>query len=171
MKTQGAGQVKTNSETELELAGKFLEKGYTDAQAKLKAVWEDPNIANICSEMPNMTILMANVAAAMDKTKLSARENVLLQQYARDTRSAYCAGCADICESAVAAKIPIGDVMRYLMYARSYDNLHRACARFRKIPPDIRLQIAMADYSAAEQQCPQKMPIGRLMQEALMDFS
>jgi predicted aldo/keto reductase-like oxidoreductase len=171
MKTQGGGQVKTNSETELELAGSFLEKGYTDAQAKLKAVWENTKIASICSEMPNMTILMANVAAAMDKTKLSVRENALMQQYARETRSAFCAGCADICESAVAANIPIGDVMRYLMYARSYNNLHRACTRFRKIPPDIRLQMAMADYSAAEQRCPQKMPIGKLMNEALKELS
>ncbi|MBT8366294.1 MAG: aldo/keto reductase, partial [Deltaproteobacteria bacterium] len=63
MKTQGGGQVKTDSETEFEIAGRFIKKGYTDAQAKLKAVWENPNIASICSEMPNMTILMANVAA------------------------------------------------------------------------------------------------------------
>ncbi len=36
MKTQGGGQVRTESETELRLAGRFLEKGFTDAQAKLK---------------------------------------------------------------------------------------------------------------------------------------
>jgi predicted aldo/keto reductase-like oxidoreductase len=121
--------------------------------------------------MPNMTILMANVAAAIDQTKLSSRENALLQQYALETRSAYCAGCADICESAVAGEIPIGDVMRYLMYARSYDNPHRAGTHFRKIPPDIRLQMAGADYSAAEKKCPHKMAIGRLMQEALKELS
>jgi len=171
MKTQGGGQVRTDSESELELAGKFLEKGYSDAQAKLKAVWDDPNIASICSEMPNMTILMANLAAAMDQTKLSADESALLQQYARETRSAYCAGCTDRCESAVAGNIPIGDVMRYLMYARSYGIPHRACRGFRKIPPDIQRQIAAADFSAAERRCPQQMPIGRLLREALVDFS
>ncbi|MGB5747562.1 MAG: aldo/keto reductase [Desulfobacterales bacterium] len=171
MKTQGGGQVRTNSETELKLAGRFMEKGFTDAQAKLKAVWENPNIASICSEMPNMTILMANIAAAMDQTKLSSRENVLLRQYALETRSAYCAGCADICESAVAGDIPIGDVMRYLMYARSYDNPYRACTHFRKIMPDIRSQMANADYSAAEHQCPQKMAIGQLMQDALKELA
>jgi predicted aldo/keto reductase-like oxidoreductase len=52
MKTQGGGQVKTNTVTELELAGRFLQKGFTDAQAKLKAVWQNPQVASICSEMP-----------------------------------------------------------------------------------------------------------------------
>jgi predicted aldo/keto reductase-like oxidoreductase len=171
MKTQGGGQVKTNSETELKLAGRFMDKGFTGAQAKLKAVWENPNIACICSEMPNMTILMANLAAATDRTRLSSRENALLQQYALETRSTYCAGCTDICESAVAANIPIGDVMRYLMYVRSYDNPYRGCTSFRKIPLNTRVQMAKADYSAAEQRCPQKMAIGKLMQEALKELS
>jgi len=171
MKTQGGGQVKTNSETELKLAGRFVEKGFSDAQAKLMAVWKNSNIASICSEMPNMTILMSNVAAAMDKTRLSSLDRALLQQYARETPSTYCAGCADICESAVAGNIPIGDVMRYLMYARSYDNPYRASTRFRKIPLDIRIQMDKADYSMAERRCPQKMAIGSLMQEALKELS
>jgi hypothetical protein len=171
MKTQGGGQVRTNSETELKLAGRFVEKGYTDAQAKLRAVWANPHIASICSEMPNMTILMSNVAAARDKTRLSTLDNALLRQYAADTQSTYCAGCADICESAVAGNIPIGDVMRHLMYARSYDNYYRACNRFRKIPADIRTRMAKTDYSTAEQRCPRKIAIGKLMQNAVKELS
>ncbi len=66
MKTQGGGSVRTSTETELELAGSFLQKGFTDAQAKLKAVWENQAIASICSEMPNTTILMANVASRLE---------------------------------------------------------------------------------------------------------
>jgi len=171
MKTQGGGQVQTDSQTELELAGRFMERGFTGAQAKLKAVWENPNIASICSEMPNMTILLANVAAATSQTKLTSRESELLQQYALETRSAYCAGCADICEPAVAGNIPIGDVMRYLMYARGYENPHRAGTHFRQIPSEIRLRMAGADYSVAEKRCPRNMAIGRLMQEALKELS
>ncbi len=171
MKTQGGGQVRANNQTGHELAGRFLEKGYTDAQAKLKAVWENSNIASICSEMPNMTILMSNVAAALDKTELSTLDNALLRQYARETQSTYCAGCAAICESAVEEDIPIGDVMRYLMYARSYDNTCRACSRFRKIPAAIRARMATADYSAAEQRCPRKITIGHLMQVAMKELA
>jgi predicted aldo/keto reductase-like oxidoreductase len=167
MKTQGGGQVKTDSETELAMAGKFLEKGHTDAQAKLKAVWTNPNIASICSEMPNMTILKSNVAAAMGKTELSTLDNALLRQYAKETQSTYCTGCTGICESAVNEDIPIGDIMRYLMYCRSYDDLYRARSRFRKIPSNIRTRMAAADYSAAERHCPRGIAIGKLVQEAL----
>jgi predicted aldo/keto reductase-like oxidoreductase len=171
MKTQGGGQVRNDSQTELDLAGRFLQKGFTDAQAKLKAVWQNQNIASICSEMPNMTILMANVAAAINKTKLSAGDTQLLRQYARETRSSYCAGCTDICESAVAADVPIGDVMRYLMYARSYDDRRRASHYLKKIPKERCRQMINLDYSLAEQKCPQKMAIGKLMQEALNELS
>jgi predicted aldo/keto reductase-like oxidoreductase len=130
MKTQGGGQVQTDTATELELAGRFLQKGFTDGQAKLKAVWRNPQIASICSEMPNMTLLMSNVAAALDKIDLSVRDRQLMRKYAQETRSDYCAGCSDICEPAVAAEVPIGDVMRYLMYARSYGNYKKASEHF-----------------------------------------
>jgi predicted aldo/keto reductase-like oxidoreductase len=171
MKTQGGGQVKTNTATELELAGRFLQKGFTDAQAKLKAVWQNPQIASICSEMPNMTLLMSNVAAAVDKIGLSAQDMQLLHKYARETRSDYCAGCSDICESAVAAEVPIGDVMRYLMYARSYGNHKKASDRFKKIPQQIREQMIHLDYASAEQKCPRKIAIGRLIRTAIKELS
>ena len=170
MKSQGGGQVKTDNATELKLAGKFMKKGFTDAQAKLKAVWEHPYIASICTEMPNMTLLMSNVAAALDKTKLSSREIDLLRQYARETRSDYCTGCVNICEPAVAGDIPVGDVMRYLMYARSYGDRHRAAALFQKIPLRIRQQMEGMDFGPAEQMCPRKMAIGQLMREALVEL-
>jgi predicted aldo/keto reductase-like oxidoreductase len=171
MKTQGGGQVKTNTPTELELAGRFLQKGFTDAQAKLKAVWQNPQIASICSEMPNMTFLMSNVAAAVDKIELSAQDMQLLRKYARETRSDYCAGCSDICESAVASEVPIGDVMRYLMYARSYGNQKKASDRLKKIPLKIREQMIHLDYASAEQKCPRKMAIGRLIRTAIKELS
>jgi predicted aldo/keto reductase-like oxidoreductase len=163
--------VKTNTETELEIAGRFIQSGYTDAQAKLKAVWENPNIASICSEMPNMTILMANAAAAMNKTKLSSRDMNLLHQYAQETHSDYCAGCTEICESTINGQVPIGDVMRYLMYCRSYGNRYQAIALFKEIPEDVRAKIASLDYSLAEKRCPQKMAIAKLMRDALEELS
>jgi hypothetical protein len=171
MKTQGGGSVKTDTDTELELAGRFLEKGFTDAQAKLMAVWQNPDIASICSQMPNMTILMANIAAAVNKTGLSARDAQLLQRYARETHTDYCTGCTNICESAVGEEIPIGDVMRFLMYCRSYGDRHYAMAEFNKLPEKTRLQLAHIDYSTAEQKCPQNMSIGKFMREALKELS
>ena len=166
MKTQGGGQVKTHTETELELAGRFMERGYTDAQAKLIAVWANPSISSICSEMPNMTILMANTAAAMNTTAISNREVNLLRQYAQETRSDYCTGCTEICEPTIDGRVPIGDIMRYLMYDRNYGDHTRGIASFTAIPETIRSRIAGLDYSLAEERCPQKLAIGELMREA-----
>jgi len=166
MKTQGGGPVKTESEAEMELAGKFLEKGFTDKQAKLLAVWENPAIASICSQMPNMTILSANVAAALNRAKLTADELRLLRRYAAETSSSYCAGCGNICREC-SGGVPVCDVMRYMMYYNSYGDRDRAREQFGRLPGEIRRRIVGADYSLAEKRCPQNLPIARLMQEAV----
>jgi predicted aldo/keto reductase-like oxidoreductase len=167
MKTQGGGSVRTNTPTELKLAGRFLQKGFTDKQARLKAVWENPNIASICSQMPNLTILMSNVAAALDRTSLSAGDMRLLNQYALETSSTYCAGCSTLCETALVEAVPVADVMRYLMYHQSYGDCDRAKSLFAQIPPSTRERIDRLDYSLAEKRCPQRIPIGRLMRKAV----
>jgi len=167
MKTQGGGSVTMESETELKLAGRFLKLGFSDKQAKLKAVWENPNIASICSQMPNLTILMANIAAALDQTKLSANDRELLRQYACETASSYCAGCASICESAFAGSPPpIREVMRGLMYFHDYGEKDQARALLAGLPGSRGKGFEAADYSRAESVCPQGLPIGRLMREA-----
>ncbi len=57
--------------------------------------------------------------------------------------------------------------MRYLMYSISYNDRQLAVDEFRKISPKIRAQLADLDYSTAESKCPQKMPIAKLMQQAI----
>jgi hypothetical protein len=167
MKTQGGGQVSAQSETELEMAGRFVQKGFTDRQAKIKAVWEEPNIASVCSQMPSMTVLMSNVAAALDKTKITLTDLRLLDRYAAETASCYCAGCTSICESVLGGEVPIGDIMRYLMYHNSYGDVERARACFAEISPRVRGRLAGMDYARVEGLCPQKMPIGRLIAHAV----
>ncbi|NIO07213.1 MAG: aldo/keto reductase, partial [Deltaproteobacteria bacterium] len=149
------GPVGRENKTALRLTKQFLGKGFTKQQAKLKAVWENPVIASICSEMPNLKILMSNVAAALDRVKLSGDDMKLLERYARETSAGYCAGCAHICESAYAGGAPIGDVMRYLMYYHSYGECERAKALFAALPTDTRKHISTRDYSRAERRCPQ----------------
>jgi predicted aldo/keto reductase-like oxidoreductase len=171
MKTQGGSGVRTDSARELELAGRFLQKGFTDKQAKLKAVWEDPRISAICSQMPTMSILMANIAAAVDRTSLTENDRRHLHRYAGDTFSSYCAGCTQICENAISESIPVGDVMRYLMYARDYGDTHNARKYFASIPASVRRQMTRADYRAAEAGCPRRLPIARLMAAAAEELA
>jgi predicted aldo/keto reductase-like oxidoreductase len=171
MKTQGGGSVRTSTETELELVGRFLQKGFTDAQAKLKAVWENQAIASICSEMPNTTILMANVAAGLNRTQLSNTDLNLLRSYALETKTNYCAGCAHICESAMDDHIPICDIMRCLMYSQSYGDWDRASKLYTELSFGNISDVVNRDYSIAEMRCPQQMDIGNLIRKAIDKFS
>jgi predicted aldo/keto reductase-like oxidoreductase len=177
MKTQAAfsanfySSIGSETDEALKLTENFLNKGFTAEQAKLKAVWENPNIASICSAMPNMTILQANVAAALNKQKLSGGDRKRLKRYAQQTAPGYCTGCADICESAVDLEIPISDILRYAMYYHSYGDRDTAASLFNKLPPDVKTNILKADYSKAEQYCPQKIQIGRILKKTHEDLT
>ena len=166
MKTQSRRSFNLENEADLKLGGHFVKSGFTEHQARLKAVWENPQIATICSQMPNVTILAANVAAALDKTKLTSADHSALRLYAQQTRSGYCAGCAHLCESALEHGVPIVDVLRSMMYYHGYDDVRLAQETFAGIPESIRRRLAVLDYTAAERACPNGLPISRLMREA-----
>ena len=151
---------------EFKIADRFLERGFTDKQAKLKVVWETPQIASICSQMPNLTILSANVAAARDKTKLAREDFDFLRQYAQETRADYCAGCGQICQEAVGGAVPVNEVMRSLMYHLDYGEPELARQTFALLPEEIRERLVEVDYSRAERVCPQGLAIADLMRQA-----
>jgi predicted aldo/keto reductase-like oxidoreductase len=177
MKTQAAftanfyASIGSETDDALKMTESFLKKGYTAEQAKLKVVWENPNIASICSAMSNMTILQANVAAALNKKNLSGSDKQRLEQYAQQTAPGYCAGCANICESAVDLDIPISDILRYSMYHHSYGDRDTAVRLFNALPVDIKANILKADYSKAEKNCPQKIQIGKVLKKAHADLT
>lgn len=166
MKTQGGGPVKTGTEAELKMAGQFLKRGFTDKQAKLLAVWENPHIASLCSQMPNLTILSANVAAARNEVKLGREEFDSLRQYALESKAEYCAGCAHICQAAVGGAVPVSEIMRCLMYHREYGEPELARETFAGLPEETRQRLTEVDYSRAEQVCPHGLAIAQLMRQA-----
>jgi len=151
----------------LAMVKRFHEKGFTAEQARLKAVWEDPHIASICSEMTNVTILKANADAATDRLPLSRNDKALLETYAQKTACGYCTGCADRCESAIDNRAPISDIIRYMMYHDNYGDYREASRRFRAVPSAQRRAIARIDYTEAERRCPQGIPIGKMMKAAV----
>jgi uncharacterized protein len=169
MKTQAGSS--WHSSGEKDAVQHFIAKGLTEEQAKLKAVWENPHIASICSQMDSMKLLKANAAAASDPTSLSAQDRQVLKLHAAATAPSYCAGCSNLCAAALDGRVPVGDIMRYHMYCRSYGRSDWARAHFEQLPDHVRRYMADLDYSEAERRCPQKMPIARLMREALDDFA
>jgi len=177
MKTQAAfsanfySSIGSNTDEALKLTEKLIKKGYTAEQAKLKAVWDNPNIASICSAMPNMAILQANVAAALNKTNLSQGDKKRLAHYARQTAPGYCTGCAALCESAVDGDIPISDIMRCSMYLHSYGDRTAALNLFNALPQEWHKKLLSEDFSKAETCCPQSIQIGDVLKKTYEDLA
>jgi uncharacterized protein len=145
----------------------LTKRGFSPEQAKLKAVWENPAIATICSQMASVNILRQNIAASLDRTALTDVEHETLQHYADATCQGYCAGCSQLCESALAGEVPVRDVMRHLMYHRHYGPEFDARSLFAELPAVVRERMPLIDYSAAERACPHRLPIAQLMREAV----
>jgi len=167
MKTQGRPQEKIETEKDKKLAGHFLKKGFAEGQAKIKAVLQDKRISSACVGMQDVIILDQNVAAVLDKTRLTRKDLNVFKTYAQATCSSYCAGCAHICESALPNAPYVSDIMRYLMYYNSYGDQERARRLFAKIPGKVRKRLLSIDYSPAEARCPQHLPIGKFVVQAV----
>jgi predicted aldo/keto reductase-like oxidoreductase len=165
MKTQGMRQAAGDAEADKKMLAHFTENGFTEGQAKIKAVMDDQRFSTVNSSMPSTAILMTNIAAAVDKTKLTKADMEVFRQYALDTCSGYCAGCAHICEPLVSG-VPVGDIMRALMYHDSYGDIAQAKAVFAEFPADVKQRLLAVDYSVAEHVCPNRMPIGKLVADA-----
>ena len=177
MKTQAAfsanfyASVGSETDDALKMTEHFLKKGFTAEQAKLKAVWENPHIASICSAMPNMTILQANVAAALSNQPLTQGDRKRLETFARQTKPGYCAGCGQICESQIAEAVPICDIMRLAMYQNSYSDRNSASRLFRAIPADVKKRLLSTDYRPAEKVCPHRMAIGKIIKDTYLTLA
>jgi predicted aldo/keto reductase-like oxidoreductase len=169
MKTQGrgpqAGQTGPKAQEAVEY---FTKKGFTEGQAKIKAVLQDKRICSACVGVGrgNIEHLIADVDAVLDKRELDKKDLAFLADYAQKTCSGYCAGCSKTCAAAVPAMPYVADVMRYLMYYNSYGDTEMARQLYSELPTDARQRMLTADYSLAESRCPNRMPVARLMREA-----
>ena len=122
-----------------------------------------------------LEVLDADLATrqALGELQTMMREEPLLrlEAYARHTAPGYCAGCAGICESVVAPKMPICDILRYAMYHHGYGDRETAADLFRRLPEPVRANLLIADYTTAEKRCPQQVPIGQVLRQVYNDFA
>ena len=121
--------------------------------------------------MNNLALLNLNVAAVLDKTRLTQEDVQALAEYARATCSGYCAGCANICDSALPDMPYVSDIMRYLMYYNSYGRQDGARGLFAQIPRSVRSKLLSIDYGPAEACCPQRLPIAGLIADAVANLA
>jgi predicted aldo/keto reductase-like oxidoreductase len=160
MKTQG-------SEASFEDTWKRFEKTgrWNKYQAVLKAVWADERITAAVSHMDTFEKLKENIAAALDDTKLGARELQALERYAAATRKEACDGCDHLCNPAVDAPVEIGTTLRYLMYHDVYGEAERAQRLFRALPRGAR-RLKGVDFAPARRICPHGVDVVALMARA-----
>jgi predicted aldo/keto reductase-like oxidoreductase len=161
------GYQKKQTEAEAKMITHFLDKGYSRAHALLKAVLEDKRITTACVNMENADLLRANINAVLDKTKLTQTDTEVLRKYAAESCSGYCAGCAYICDATLPDTPYTSDIMRYLMYYNSYGQRQEARELFAQIPGNVRSKLLSTDYNLAEARCPQHLPIGKFITEAV----
>ena len=171
MKTQGKKTEGEPTEEDKKLIKHFTRKGFTESQAKIKAVLDDNKFCSACVKMETLAVLMENATAVLDKTELTAADIKALEEYAKATCSGYCAGCSNICESALPDMPYVSDIMRYLMYYNSYGEQESARELFAQIPAGVRAKLLSINYKPAEKQCPQRMPIAKLIAEAVIKLA
>jgi len=160
-------KLKIETEADKKLVKNFIQRGFSPEQAAIKLVLQDKRISAAPVQMENVAVLTQNVAAVLDKTKLTQTDIEIFNEYARATCTGYCAGCAQICDSALPESPYVSDIMRYLMYYNSYGDRDRARELFAQIPGNVRDKLLSTDYRRAEARCPQHLSIGRLVAEAV----
>jgi predicted aldo/keto reductase-like oxidoreductase len=165
MKTQGAEASFSDAWKKFEKTGKWNKH-----QAVLKAVWADKRITAAVSHMDDLDKLRQNIAAAVDRQKLSRNEVDALRRYAALTRVHACDGCDHICGPSAGGSVRIADTMRYLMYHDGYGQKSEARTLFSQLPPEAR-SLGGIDFSAASRACPHGVDIGMQMNRALTVLS
>lgn len=160
MKTQASAVSFADRSVRFERTGKW-----NKYQAVLKAVWADERLAGAVSEMDALDKVRENVAAALDRKKLTQAEEEALWRYAAATRSVTCDGCDHLCGTAVRAPVEIGATLRFLSYHDSYGKTARAKELFRALPAAARA-IDGVDFAPANAVCPHGLDVGALMRRA-----
>lgn len=162
MKTQAQ---RSDDRNDKSLYQHFLQKGFTDGQAKIKIVLQDDRLASACVGMKSVATLTSNIAAVLDKTELSHSDMNFMKTYAKKTCRGYCSACG-ACSQALPDMPYISDVMRSLMYHRKYGDAGLAKKVFSDVRRRIGASVNSFDYRPAEKVCPNRIPIGKLMNEA-----
>jgi len=115
--------------------------------------------------MDSLEKIRENAAAARDPGKLGANELEDLRRYAAATRSVSCDGCDHLCSRALNAPIPVGTLLRYLMYHDSYGKRDEARALYQALPSAAR-RLDSVDWSRSAEACPHGLDLGHYLKRA-----
>jgi hypothetical protein len=100
----------------------YEEQGATFPEAALRWVFSDPNVDMAIVSMESTELADAYIRAS-GQSGLRTRDARILERYVRDHTAEYCRSGCSVCESSCPLGVPIADVLRQRMYAKSYGNL------------------------------------------------
>jgi hypothetical protein len=167
MKTQAK---KSEVDSENKLYQHFMSKGFSEGQAKIKATLQDDKICSACVGMKSIATLTQNVAAVLDKTQLTKADVEFLETHAKATCSGYCSACG-LCASANPQMPYVSQVMRAMMYHNNYGDVALAKETFSDAVSKLPAPLGSFNYTAAENICPNKIAIGKMMKNAEQLFA
>ena len=99
-------------------------------QAKLKWVLSQETVSSALSELRNFDILEENLAVV--GTTLSTDDEAMLRDHVRERSAHVCRMCGS-CQRACPQRLPIPDVMRYVMYHDEHGKKQRARRSYRRV--------------------------------------
>ena len=128
----GVIAMKTQMGARLNDLSVYEEEGATLPEAALRWVFSDPNVDMAIISMESTEIADGYIRASGQRG-LRTRDARILEKFVRDHTAGYCrSGCA-ACESSCPWGVPIADVLRQRMYAKSYGNLALARTGYAKL--------------------------------------
>jgi predicted aldo/keto reductase-like oxidoreductase len=167
MKTQAG---KSDNANEKPLDRYFLDKGFTEGQAKIKTVLQDDRICSACVGMKSVALLTSNVAAVLDKTKLSQSDLDFTNQYAKETAAGYCNACG-MCVASLPQMPYVSDVMRSLMYHHKYGETQMAKELFAEVCGKVGSKISSIDYTPVRMNGTKRLNSSSVMIKSLLSTS
>ena len=116
----------------------FDKLGLTTHQAKLHAVWSDPRISAICSNIENVGQMEMNTAAARSyKTPLKTAHLEILREAVLSHRRTMCPGCPACNAFAARSELAFLDISRFVTYYEQDGSLD-AREQFLALPASAR---------------------------------
>ena len=141
------------------------EKGFSNYQMLLQAIWSDERIASCCVSMTSTEQITENTAAARQFEPLKAAELEQLRHLFLASQPTLCANCDGRCAEAAGTTAALGDLARFLTY-HQHHGIRAEARRFYRELSDAARDWKGADLAAAQAACPSKLNFAEILPEA-----
>ncbi len=141
------------------------DKGFSNYQMLLQAIWSDERIASCCVSMTTTEQMTQNIAAARKFEPLKAAELEQLRQMFLASEPTLCANCDGRCSIAAGTKAPLGDLARFLTYHEHHGIRGEARRLYQALSAEAR-DWQGADLAAAQAACPSHLNFATILPQA-----